>query len=121
MVMPDRLPSPLPASPEVRAYATAGACVVVAPVVAAAESTDAPKLSSFTAKYKLQILAETDRATNMGGISAILRREGLYSSSLERLAGPARSRHTGGVAAPPARSAKACHEPFASRTGQGQS
>jgi len=56
--------------------------VVAAPVVAAAEFTDAPKRRSFTAKYKLRILAETDRAGETGGISAILRREGLYSSAL---------------------------------------
>jgi transposase-like protein len=51
-------------------------------LVAAAEFTDAPKRRSFTAKYKLRILAETDRAADTGGISAILRREGLYSSAL---------------------------------------
>jgi transposase-like protein len=31
---------------------------------------------------KLRILAETDRAVDTGGIAAILRREGLYSSTL---------------------------------------
>jgi len=31
---------------------------------------------------KLRILAETDRVTETGGIGAILRREGLYSSAL---------------------------------------
>ena len=31
---------------------------------------------------KLRILAETDRAADTGGIGAILRREGLYSSTL---------------------------------------
>ena len=36
----------------------------------------------FTAADKLRILAETDRAADTGGISAILRREGLYSSAL---------------------------------------
>jgi transposase-like protein len=41
-----------------------------------------PKRRSFSAKYKLQILAETDGAGETGGISAILRREGLYSSAL---------------------------------------
>jgi hypothetical protein len=30
---------------------------------------------------KLRILTETDRATEMGAIDAILRREGLYSSA----------------------------------------
>jgi transposase-like protein len=31
---------------------------------------------------KLRILAETDRAAEMGGIGAVLRREGIYSSTL---------------------------------------
>ena len=81
MVMPERLASVLPSSPESPA-SSAAARVVAAPVVATAEFTDAPKRRSFTAKYKLQILAETDRAADTGGISAILRREGLYSSAL---------------------------------------
>ena len=37
---------------------------------------------SFTTADKLRILAETDRAADTGGIRAILRREGLYSSAL---------------------------------------
>jgi transposase len=37
---------------------------------------------TFTAEAKLGILAETDRAADTGGIGAILRREGLYSSNL---------------------------------------
>ena len=86
MVMPERLPSSLPFSPEGPAStASAGRVVaapVVAPVVATAEFTAGPKRRSFTAKYKLQILSETDRAVDTGGISAILRREGLYSSAL---------------------------------------
>lgn len=82
MVMPERLPSALPSSPEVSASTATAARVVAAPVVATAEFTDTPKRRSFTAKYKLRILDETDRATDTGGISAILRREGLYSSAL---------------------------------------
>ena len=35
----------------------------------------------FTAKYKLQILAEADACTQPGQLGALLRREGLYSSS----------------------------------------
>ena len=80
MFMPDHLASVLPSSPE--SPASAAARVVAAPVVASAEFTDAPKRRIFTAKYKLQILAETDRAADTGGISAILRREILYSSAL---------------------------------------
>lgn len=82
MVMPERLPNALPASPDVPASTTAAARVVAAPVAATAEFTDAPKRRSFTAKYKLRILEETDRAADTGGVSAILRREGLYSSAL---------------------------------------
>ena len=82
MVMPERLPAALLSSPQVPGPATSGSRVVAAPVVATAEFTDAPKRRSFTAKYKLRILAETDRAAETGGISAILRREGLYSSAL---------------------------------------
>ncbi len=41
-----------------------------------------PKRRTFTAAQKLRILAETDRAADTGGIAAILRREGLYSSAL---------------------------------------
>jgi transposase len=81
MVMPERLPAPLSAAPESLSSAAA-ARVVSAPVAATAEFTALPKRRSFTAKYKLQILAETDRAVEVGGISAILRREGLYSSAL---------------------------------------
>jgi transposase-like protein len=37
---------------------------------------------SFTAAYKLSVLAEADRAKGAGEIGALLRREGLYSSHL---------------------------------------
>src|ERR1700683_5769335 len=46
------------------------------------ELSDRPRRRTFTAQDKLRILAETDRATATGGIGAILRREGLYSSAL---------------------------------------
>jgi transposase-like protein len=36
----------------------------------------------FTAEYKLRILREVERIKDPGGIGAILRREGLYSSHL---------------------------------------
>ena len=72
MVMPNRV---------VEAQAAAGAgteegrrpTVVPAPAAANPELSDRPKL---TAGEKLRILAETDRAADTGGISAILRREG---------------------------------------------
>ena len=82
MVMPERLPTPLPATHEGPALNTFAARVVASPKVASVEFTAVPKRRSFTAKYKLQILAETDGAGETGGISAILRREGLYSSAL---------------------------------------
>ena len=82
MVMPERLPTPLPAAPEGPATTASAARVVASPKEASAEFTAVPKRRSFSAKYKLQILAETDRAMETGGISAILRREGLYSSAL---------------------------------------
>src|SRR5258708_26467855 len=40
------------------------------------------KRRRFTAEYKLRILQEVDEAKGSGGIGALLRREGLYSSVL---------------------------------------
>jgi transposase len=40
------------------------------------------KRRTFTAEYKLRILAEADAATEPGAIGALQRREGLYSSHL---------------------------------------
>ena len=56
--------------------------VVPAPLAASPELADRPRRRTFTAQDKLRILAETDRAAETGGIAAILRREGLYSSNL---------------------------------------
>jgi len=56
--------------------------VVPAPAAAAAEMSDRPRRRTFTAQTKLRVLAETDGAADVGGIGAILRREGLYSSTL---------------------------------------
>ena len=82
MVMPERLPMALSSAPEGPATTASAARVVAATKVASAEFTAVPKRRNFSAKYKLQILAETDRAVETGGVSAILRREGLYSSAL---------------------------------------
>ncbi len=41
-----------------------------------------PKRRRFTTAYKLHILEEADRCTRPGDIGALLRGEGLYSSSL---------------------------------------
>jgi transposase-like protein len=57
------------------------------------EVVSSAKRRSFTAEYKRRVLAEADRAKDeAGGIGALLRREGLYSSHLvtwrqERAAG----------------------------------
>ena len=56
--------------------------VVAAPAAASPELSARPRRRSFTAQDKLRILADTDRAAAAGGIGAILRREGLYSSAL---------------------------------------
>jgi transposase-like protein len=40
------------------------------------------KRRTFTAEYKLRILKEAEAAKGSGGIGALLRREGLYSSHL---------------------------------------
>src|SRR5271168_2134640 len=55
---------------------------VPAPATAAPELLDRPRRRTFTAQTKLRVLAETDGAADVGGIGAILRREGLYSSTL---------------------------------------
>ena len=62
MVMPDKAVSP--------------------PAAADPEVSERPKRRTFTAQQKLHILEEIDRATGSGEVGAILRREGLYSSSL---------------------------------------
>jgi transposase len=56
--------------------------VVSAPDAASAEFSARPRRRTFTAADKLRILADIDRAAPSGGIGAVLRREGLYSSTL---------------------------------------
>ena len=57
--------------------------IVSAPAAASPELLDRPRRRTFTARDKLRILAEADRAAGIpGGIGAIVRREGLYSSAL---------------------------------------
>jgi transposase len=56
--------------------------IVAAPASASPELSDRPRRRAFTAKDKLRILADIDRAAETRGIGAILRREGLYSSTL---------------------------------------
>ena len=82
MVMPSQ--TPVFSDPVSQAMPSSAAPirVVAAPDVATAELTSTPKRRSFTAKYKLRILDEMDQASDTGGVSRILRREGLYSSAL---------------------------------------
>src|SRR5712671_2279412 len=56
--------------------------VVPAPCAASPELAHRPRRRTFTAQDKLRILTETDRAADTGGVGAILRREGIYSSTL---------------------------------------
>jgi transposase len=46
------------------------------------EVPDRPVRRQFTAAYKLRILEEADACSEPGQVGALLRREGLYSSSL---------------------------------------
>src|SRR5277367_6277699 len=62
--------------------------IVAAPASASPELSDRPRRRTFTAKDKLRILSDIDRAAETRGVeprsgsTAILRREGLYSSTL---------------------------------------
>ena len=56
--------------------------VAVAPVSTSPELSARPRRRTFTAKDKLCILADVDRAAGTGATGAILRREGLNSSTL---------------------------------------
>ena len=55
---------------------------VAPPAVASPELSGRPRRRTFTARDKLRILAAVDQAAGTGGIGAILRREGVYSSTL---------------------------------------
>jgi transposase len=55
---------------------------VPSPSTTTPEISDRPRRRTFTVQQKLRVLAETDSAADVGGIGAILRREGLYSSTL---------------------------------------
>jgi transposase len=59
-----------------------GPTVVAAPASVSPELSDRPRRRSFSARDKLRILADIDRAAETRGIGAIPRREGLYSSTL---------------------------------------
>jgi transposase len=71
--------------------------VVPAPAAASSELSERPRRRTITKETKLRILAETDAAAEAGGIGAILRREGLYSSALTDWR---RQRDSGALGAP---------------------
>jgi transposase-like protein len=57
----------------------------VVPFAASSPDPEAPEKAQrrkFSAEDKKRILEEVDRATGHGGIGAVLRREGIYSSTL---------------------------------------
>lgn len=56
--------------------------VGTAQLPADSEVTPKAKRRTFTAVYKKKVLAEADAAAGSGGIGELLRREGLYSSTL---------------------------------------
>lgn len=56
---------------------------ISAPEAPSPELFERPRRRRFTAKDKLRILGEAERAASVrGGVGAIIRREGLYSSAL---------------------------------------
>jgi transposase-like protein len=66
-----------------RARAGGASASLAAPIAAPDPEVRAvAKRRSFTAAYKLAVLAEAERASGAGEIGALLRREGLYSSHL---------------------------------------
>jgi transposase len=81
----------MPPIKDMKSSATAGAeaeegrrpAIVSAPAAASPELVARPVRRVFTAKDKLRILAEVDRAAGIpGAVGVIVRREGLYSSAL---------------------------------------
>jgi transposase len=65
--------------------------IVSAPAAASPELLARPVRRTFTAKDKLRVLGEVDRAAGTpGAISAIIRREGILFVSPDGLAPPAR-------------------------------
>ena len=75
--------------PDRNGGATTAARVLTAPAAQAQDAPD-PEVSEkairrrFSAKYKLKILREADACTKPGELGALLRREGLYYSILQR-------------------------------------
>ena len=78
MVMPSKTPLSDDIVSDDTALTLPATRMVTAPVQPTSELTAIPKRRIFTAKFKLRILDETDQASDTGGVTAILRREGLY-------------------------------------------
>ena len=76
------IPRPIDVVCGVGASGSPGPTVESISHITSVEFFDRPRRRRFTAADKLRILGETDRAADTGGIGAILRREGLYSSAL---------------------------------------
>ena len=92
--------------------------IVPGPVAASPELTDRPRRRTFTAQDKLRILAEIDRAAGTGGIGAILRREGLYSSALSDWRRQRDAGALGALTPEQAGTQTAAAQPVGRRTGQ---
>ena len=90
---------------------------VAAPAAATPELADRPRRRTFTGQDKLRILAEIDRAP-AGGTGAILRREGLYSSTLSDWRGLRAAGALGGLTAVKRGPKPAPHNPFAAELAQ---
>jgi transposase len=56
----------------------------MAPVEPDPQAVPKAERRQFSAEYKGRVLAEADRCTERGQIGALLRREGLYSSHLDK-------------------------------------
>jgi hypothetical protein len=63
------------------------------------EPVEQPKRRTFSAEYKLRVLREAEACSEPGEIGALLRREGLYSGHLSKLAASARCGCAGGAGA----------------------
>jgi len=70
------------ASPKFAAASAGG--LAAAGAVSDPEVTDKPKRRRFTAEYKLSLLKKADACTQPGEVGALLRREGVYSSTLSQ-------------------------------------
>ena len=67
---------------EERSDEAPSADAVVSPIPPDPEVVAKPTRRQFTAAYRLRILEEADRCTELGEVGRLLRREGLYSSHL---------------------------------------